>query len=85
MNYGLFRSADRGETFQQISGWKSISTLDAKGSDVVVFGMRDSDDFNKIYLSKDGGSSWEHIYLSGYGVIPSVRKLDFSDPKDREG
>ncbi len=84
MNYGLFRSPNRGESFEQIPGWRSVSTLDSKGNDVVVFGMRNSDEFNKIYLSRDGGSSWEHIYLSGYGVIPSVRKLDFSDIKDGE-
>jgi hypothetical protein len=84
MNYGLFKSVDRGESFTQISGWKSISTLDSKGSNVAVFGMQDSDTFNRLYLSKDGGSTWENIYLSGYGVVPSTRKLDFHDYKDNE-
>jgi len=83
-NYGLFRSNDRGENFEKMNGWKSVSTIDCKGNLVVLFGRKDSDDYNKIYLSKDGGETWEHIYLQGFGIIPSVRKLDLREHNGNE-
>lgn len=83
-NYGLFKSHNKGESFEQIPGFRSVFTLDSKGSAIALFGMKDNDAYNKIYLSKDGGSSWENIYLSGYGVIPSLRKLDLRENKDGE-
>ncbi len=43
--------------------------------------MRGDDTYNKIYLSKDGGTTWEHIYIPGHGIIPSVRKLDIRENK----
>jgi hypothetical protein len=80
-NYGLFKSVDKGETFTKIPGFKSIYTVDCCGNDVGVFGMQDGDSYNKIYLSRDNGNSWQYVYLPGYGVIPSVRKFDFREDK----
>ncbi|MCI0474207.1 MAG: hypothetical protein L0Y76_11550 [Ignavibacteria bacterium] len=83
-NYGLFKSSDRGENFSKIPGWKSVSTVDSRGNQIAIFGKKDEDSFNKIYLSKDGGESWEHVYLQGFGVIPSVRKLDLREHNGNE-
>ncbi|MFA7359678.1 MAG: hypothetical protein WC139_01450 [Candidatus Kapaibacterium sp.] len=83
-NYGLFKSTDRGENFSKQYGFESVSTLDSKGNQVVLFGRTHEDSYNKIYLSKDGGNTFEHIYLNGYGVIPSVRKLDIREYKENE-
>ena len=83
-NYGLFKSTDRGEYFTRLSDFESVSTVDSKGSQIVLFGRKVGDSYNKIYLSKDGGSTFEHVYLNGYGVIPSVRKLDLRENKDNE-
>ncbi len=83
-NYGLFKSTDRGEYFTRHSDFESVSTVDSKGNQVVLFGRKSGDSYNKIYLSKDGGSTYEHIYLKGYGVIPSLRKLDLRENKDNE-
>lgn len=81
-NYGLFRSDDRGTSFEKIPGFNSVFYVDCKGNTVAVFGMKDGDEFNKMYLSRDGGSTWEHIYINGHGVIPSVRSLKLRDTKD---
>ena len=81
-NYGLFRSVNRGASFEKLPGFNSVFYVDCKGSTVAVFGMKEGDEFNKIYLSKDGGSSWEHIYINGHGVIPSTRSLKLRDTKD---
>lgn len=81
-NYGLFRSDDRGTSFEKIPGFNSVFYVDCKGNTVAVFGMKDGDDFNKMYLSRDGGATWEHIYINGHGVIPSVRSLKLRDTKD---
>jgi hypothetical protein len=81
-NYGLFKSYDRGDNFVKTDGWISASTVDSDGKLVAVFGKRTGDSFNKIYFSKDGGETWEHIYLQGYGVIPSTRKLDVRRDKN---
>lgn len=83
-NYGLFRSFDKGESFEKIPGFTSVFTVDSKGSDVAVFGMKEGDEYNRIYLSKDGGAAWDHIYIPGHGVIPSVRKLDIRENKNGE-
>jgi len=83
-NYGLFKSENRGTSFKKIPGFRSAFTVDCKGNDVAVFGMKDDDAYNKIYLSKDGGTTWEHIYITGHGVIPSVRKLDIRENKNGE-
>ena len=83
-NYGLFKSTDRGEYFSRQNEFESVSTIDSKGNQVVLFGKKVGDTYNKIYLSKDGGSTFEHIYLKGYGVIPSVRKLDLRENKENE-
>jgi hypothetical protein len=83
-NYGLFKSNDRGESFSKIDGFESVSTVDSKGNHVVLFGKKYGDTYNKIYLSQDGGNNWEHVYLRGFGVIPSVRKLDLRENKDNE-
>ena len=81
-NYGLFRSVDRGSSFEKLPGFNSVFYVDCKGSTIALFGMKDADEYNKIYLSKDGGASWEHIYIQGHGVIPSVRSLKLRDTKD---
>lgn len=81
-NYGLFRSDDRGTSFEKIPGFNSVFYVDCKGNTVAVFGMKVGDEFNKMYLSRDGGSTWEHIYINGHGVIPSVRSLKLRDTKD---
>lgn len=83
-NYGLFRSDDMGEYFIKHSGWTSATTLDSRGSHVIVFGKRDGDAYNKLYLSKDNGMTWEHIYIPGYGIIPSVRRLELRPNKENE-
>ncbi len=75
-NYGLYKSEDRGENFSKKAEWESVSTVDCSGNTIALFGRKSGDTYNKIYLSRDGGNSWEHIYLKGFGVIPSVRKLD---------
>ncbi len=81
-NCGLYRSDDRGSNFRKLPDFRSVSYVDCKGSVVALFGMNDGDEFNKLYLSRNNGSSWEHIYLTGYGVIPSVRSLKLRDNKD---
>ncbi len=83
-NYGLFRSGDKGSSFAKISGFSSAYTVDSKGNDVAVFGMKDDDTFNKIYLTNDAGVTWKHIYIPGHGTIPSVRKLDIREDKSGE-
>jgi len=81
-NYGLFRSDNRGISFVKMPDFRSVSYVDCKGAAIAVFGMREGDDYNKIYLSRDSGNSWEHIYIKGHGVIPSVRSLKLRDTKD---
>ena len=83
-NYGLFKSIDRGESFSKLYEWESVSTVDCLGNTIAVFGRKAGDTYNKIYLSRDGGNSWEHIYLNGFGTIPSVRKLDLRKDKANE-
>ena len=46
-NYGLFRSDDLGDNFVNIYGWESASTVDSRGSHVVVFGRKEG--FIKLY------------------------------------
>ncbi|MBN8584239.1 MAG: hypothetical protein J0M37_04025 [Ignavibacteria bacterium] len=81
-NYGLFRSNNRGSSFEKLPAFTSVFYVDCKGNTIALFGMKDGDDYNKIYLSKDGGATWEHIYIPGHGVIPSVRSLKLRDTKD---
>ncbi len=83
-NYGLFRSTDRGENFTKLSDFESVTTVDSKGNQVVLFGRKLEDSYNKIYLSQDGGNTFEQVYISGYGVIPTVRKLDLRENKENE-
>ncbi|MCX6159799.1 MAG: hypothetical protein NTV87_00480 [Ignavibacteriae bacterium] len=83
-NYGLSKSDNSGASFTKLSGWESALTVDAKGNVVAAFGRRTGDAYNKIYLSKDGGETWEHIYFEGHGVIPSVRKINIRENKDGE-
>ncbi|MFA5011926.1 MAG: hypothetical protein WC644_08195 [Ignavibacteria bacterium] len=83
-NYGLFKSTDRGENFTKLNGFESVTTVDSKGNQVVLFGRKLEDSYNKIYLSQDGGNTFEQVYLSGYGVIPTVRKLDLRENKENE-
>jgi hypothetical protein len=83
-NYGLYMSADRGDNFTKMAGWKSVSTVSCKGKLVAAFGKRDDDSYNKIYLSKDSGETWEHVYIKGFGVIPTVRKLRLRQNKENE-
>ncbi len=64
--------------------FESVSTVDCRGNLLAIFGRKNGDTYNKIYLSKDGGASFEHVYLKGFGVIPSVRKLDIRENKDNE-
>jgi len=81
-NYGLFRSSDKGVKFEKMPGFKSVFYVDCKGSVIALFGKKDDDDYNKIYLSKDNGNTWEHIYINGLGVIPSSRSLKLRKDKD---
>lgn len=81
-NYGLFRSNNRGSSFEKMPAFTSVFYVDCKGNTIALFGMKDGDEYNKIYLSKDGGATWEHIYIPGHGVIPSVRSLKLRDTKD---
>lgn len=83
-NYGLYISRNRGESFDKSNEFVSVSTVDSRGNHIAVFGKKAVDEYNKIYLSRDGGTSWEHVYLRGFGVIPSVRKLDLRENKDNE-
>ncbi|GAB4171533.1 MAG: hypothetical protein Fur0032_10800 [Terrimicrobiaceae bacterium] len=63
---GLWRSLNRGWTWQSVPGFQSVSDMDVRGGRVAVFGRRDSDGWKKIYYSGDAGASWGELTRPGH-------------------
>ena len=77
---GLYRSSDRGVTWQQISGLKKKEVwslaLWKSGGETIAAGTRDG-----IYLSTDSGITWKHISPADNMELAPVVSLAF-DPQN---
>ena len=55
---GLFVTIDGGTSWNNEPGWVSAEQVDTRGNQIVAFGQRIGDQFEKIYSSTNLGNTW---------------------------
>ena len=72
--YGLYKTTDGGNTWNNMSGWESAEQVDSRNNTIIVFGMRTGDTYNKIYKSTNNGVIWETLN-TGQFKMPNTTSL----------
>ncbi len=75
-NQGLFKTTDAGETWKKIKNIESVTSVDVRDEIVVFHGKMSGDIFDRLYMSFNGGNTWEPIEVPGIGPVPSTRALN---------
>ncbi len=63
---GLAHSTNGGTNFFAVPGFTNVFDVDARNGNVVVYGERLYDAWNKIYYSTNNGTNWDEITRTNY-------------------
>ncbi len=81
-NYGLYTSDDGGNSWRRFSDFRDAVSVDARGDYIAVVGTEADDENEYVYLSRNGGISWEKLYFDGWGYLPTARFVRFHPDKN---